>query len=76
MSNGEVHFHSKLSQDEQRDALTDWRHEMSEKTGGAGGGGKQNGRKAGNVKGGGRNKEQDRRASGKLNDTAARSSSK
>ena len=43
---------------------------MPNKSGGSAAGGKQDARKVGNVKGGGRNKEQDRRSTGKLNEPA------
>jgi hypothetical protein len=45
---------------------------MSEKTGGAGGGGKQDARKKGKVKGGGRNREQERRVTGTRHEPSVR----
>ena len=45
---------------------------MSGKTGGAGGGGKQDARKKGKVKGGGRNKEQERRVTGTRHEPSVR----
>jgi hypothetical protein len=49
---------------------------MSGKSGGSAGGGKQDARKVGNVKGGGRNKEQDRRATEKMNAPETRTAPK